>query len=118
MATYEDISIDQGTDITVRLELNNTDGSAKDLTNHNVAAKLKKSYTSVDSADIVTFSSQIPTPASGGIINLSLTNTQTDAMKAGRWVYDVEISFQDSDANTIVERILEGQATVTPSVTR
>ena len=118
MATYEDISIDQGTDTTVKLELVDENGAAKDLTNHLVAAKLKKTYNSTDSADIVTFSAQIPTPASDGIINLTLTNTQTDAMKTGRWVYDCEISFNDSDGNEIVERILEGKATITPSVTR
>jgi len=39
-------------------------------------------------------------------------------MKAGRYVYDVEISSIDSAANTLVERILEGQITVSPSVTR
>jgi len=118
MATYEDISIDQGTDTTIRLELVDENGAVKDLTNHLVAAKLKKTYNSTDSADIVTFSAQIPTPASDGIINLSLTNAQTDAMKTGRWVYDCEISFNDSDGNEIIERILEGKATITPSVTK
>jgi len=39
-------------------------------------------------------------------------------MKAGRYVYDVELSYQDSDENTIIERVLEGQITVTPSVTK
>ena len=118
MATYEDISIDQGTDVTVRLELVDENGAAKNLTNYSVAAKLKKTYNSTDSADIVTFSAQIPSPASDGIINLSLTNTQTDAMRTGRWVYDCEISFFDSASNEIVERILEGKATITPSVTK
>lgn len=118
MATYEDISIDQGTDVAMRLELVDTNGVAKDLTNYSVAAKLKKTYNSTDSDEIVSFSTQIPSPASDGIVNLTLTNTQTDAMKIGRWVYDCEISFVDSSDNTIIERILEGKATVTPSVTK
>lgn len=118
MATYEDISINQGTDTTVRLELVDENGATKNLTNYSVLAKLKKTYNSTDSADIVSFSAQIPTPASNGIINLTLTNAQTDAMKTGRWVYDCEISFNDSDGNEIIERILEGKATITPSVTK
>lgn len=118
MATYEDISIDQGTDTTVKLELVDENGAAKNLTNYQVEAKLKKTYNSTDSADIVTFSSQIPSPATNGIINLTLTNTQTDTMKTGRWVYDCEISFTDSSGNEIIERILEGKATITPSVTK
>ena len=118
MATYEDISIDQGTDVTVRLELVDENGTAKNLTNFSVAAKLKKTFSSTDASDIVNFSAQIPSPATSGIVNLSLTNTQTDAMRAGRWVYDCEISFFDSDGNEIIERILEGKATITPSVTK
>lgn len=119
MATnYEDISINQGSDTTIKLELVDENNNAKNLTNYQVAAKAKKSFTATDSADIVTFSAQIPSPGSDGIINLSLTNSQTDNMKAGRWVYDVEISFQDSSDNEIIERVLEGKITVTPSVTR
>lgn len=118
MATYEDITIDQGTDVSMRLELVDKNNLAKDLTNYAVAAKIKKTYNSIDSDEIVTFSAQIPTPASDGIINLSLTNSQTDAMKIGRWVYDCEISYTDSDGDTIIERIIEGKATVTPSVTK
>ena len=49
---------------------------------------------------------------------LSLTNTVTDALKPGRYVYDVELSFNDSDGNAIIERVLEGKAFITPSVTR
>ena len=49
---------------------------------------------------------------------MSLTNTQTDALKAGRYVYDVELSFADSDGDTIIERVLEGKITITPSVTK
>jgi hypothetical protein len=56
--------------------------------------------------------------AINGVAVMSLTNTQTDALKPGRYVYDVELSFQDSSGTTIIERILEGKVTVTPSVTK
>jgi hypothetical protein len=117
MAQYEDIEIDQGADVSVEIHCVSKDGSIKDLTDHSVAAKLKKTYNS-DSADTFSFTSIIITPPSDGIVNISLTNTQTDALKAGRYVYDVELSFQDSDNETIIERVLEGQLHVTPSVTR
>ena len=117
MAQYEDIIIDQGADQTIKLELVDTSGATKDLTGYSASAQIRKTYNSSDS-DAVTFSSQIQSPADDGIVNLTLTNTQTSAMKSGRYVYDVEISFVDSAANTIVERILEGQVTVSPSVTR
>ena len=72
--------------------------------------------TSSDS-DTTTFTSLV-TNASGGIAYLTLTNSQTNALKPGRYVYDVELSFQDSDLNTITERVLEGRIQVTPSVTK
>lgn len=118
MAQYEEITIDQGTDVAIQLELVDNAGAAKSLVGHSVAAKMKKNYNSTDSADIQNFSSIIATPSTAGICTLTLTNSQTDALKAGRYVYDVEISFVDSDNATIVERVLEGRIQVTPSVTK
>ena len=80
---------------------------------------MKRSYNSVDSADIVNFSADIMNPPTDGYVTLSLTNIQTDALNPRtRYVYDVELSFDDSDGNTIIERILEGMIKVNPSVTR
>lgn len=117
MAQYEDITINQGADQTITLNLVDTNGAKKDLTGYDAFGQIRKTYSSSDS-DAITFSSQIVSPASDGVVNLTLTNVQTGAMKAGRYVYDVELSFADSASNTIIERILEGQITVSPSVTR
>ena len=118
MAQYEEFSIDQGADVAIEIHMiDPTTGSAKDLTNHSVAAKLKKTYNS-DSDDTVEFNAIVAEPRTDGVVTLSLTNTVTDALKPGRWVYDVELTFNDSDNNPIVERVLEGRIQVTPSVTR
>lgn len=118
MAQYEEFTIDQGADIAIEIHLiDPTTESAKDLSSHVVSAKMKKTYNS-DSDDTVTFTSIVAEPRIDGIVTLSLTNTQTDALKPGRYVYDVELSYADSDNNIIVERILEGRIQVTPSVTR
>lgn len=116
MAQYEEFTIDQGADVSIQLNLVDTSDTVKDLTNYTVTAKLKKNYNS-DSDDTTNFATAV-TNASNGICTLSLTNTQTDALKAGRYVYDVELSFVDSDGDTIIERILEGRMQVTPSVTK
>ena len=119
MSTYEELIIDQGADVSVEIELVEQDGSKKDLTGYSVAAKMKRNYNSTDSADVVSFTTGIAEPASDGVITISLTNTQTDALSTrGRYVYDVEISNLDSDSNTIIERVLEGKIRVSPSVTR
>ena len=116
MATYEEITIDQGSDVTIQLELIDENGAKKDLAGHSVAAKMKKNYNSGDS-DTTSFTTIISN-VTGGIASINLTNTQTNALKPGRYVYDAELSFNDSAGDTIVERILEGRIQVTPSVTK
>ena len=116
MAQYEEFTLDQGADVAIQLHCVDKNDAVKNLTGHDVTAKLKKNYNSTDS-DTVNFTTIISS-ALEGIITLSLTNTQTDTLKPGRYVYDVELSFLDSDSNTIVERILEGRMQVTPSVTK
>ena len=120
MAQYEEFTIDQGADVAVEIHLiDPTTNLPKDLSSpsYAVTAKLKKSYNS-DSADTVDFNAIVSDPREDGILTLSLTNTQTDALKSGRYVYDVELSYTDSASNLIVERVLEGRVQVTPSVTR
>lgn len=115
MASYEEFTIDQGTDVAIEIHLTETDGSVKDLFGYSVDAKLKKNYNSTESVD---FTAIVADPSEDGIVTISLTNDQTDSLKAGRYVYDVEISHQDSDGNVLIERVLEGRITVNPSVTR
>ena len=44
MAQYEEITIDQGSDATIQLELVDPAGSRKNLSNYTVTAKVKKNY--------------------------------------------------------------------------
>ena len=116
MAQYEEFTIDQGADVTIELNLVDKNDAVKNLAGYSLAAKLKKNYNSGDS-DTTSFTTLIDN-ASSGIASISLNNTQTNALKSGRYVYDVELSFQDSSGNTIIERILEGRIQVSPSVTK
>lgn len=118
MATYEDFTIDQGSDFALQIELVDPDESTKDLTGYSVAAKMKKTFKStVDNT--VDFTAIVAEPATNGVVTISLSNLQTDLLSArGRYVYDVEISYVDGEGNTIIERVLEGKIKVNPSVTR
>ena len=119
MADYEDFTIDQGADVAIELHLQEQDGSKKDLTGHSALAKMKRSYNSTDSDEITSFTTIVSSPATDGILTLALTNSQTDSLNSRlRYVYDVELSYQDSNSQTIIERILEGKVKVSPSVTR
>jgi hypothetical protein len=117
MAYQEDFSIDQGSDLAIEIHIDSADGSTKNLSNYSVAAKLKLNYNS-DSTDTHAFGATV-SDALNGIITLELTNTQTNALKPRkRYMYDVEVSFQDDSSNTITERVLEGNIYVSPSITR
>lgn len=116
MAQEETFAIDQGSDVAIELHLVDKDGTKKNLTNHMFSCKMKKNYNS-DSADTTTWNAAV-TDAEDGVVTLSLTNTETDDLNPGKYVYDVEMSYDDSDGNTIIERVLEGHMRVTPSVTR
>ena len=50
----------------------------------------------------------------GGNLTLSLTDVQTAAIEAGRYVYDV----LQTDASGDKTRLMEGQLIMTPSVSR
>ena len=125
MAHYEDLNIDQGADVVIQLELFNPDGSRKLLINWDSDAgsfgsyyimrgKIKKSYNSTDSAEL--FSCTAYNPANQeNLLQISLTNIQTTRMKAGRYVYDVEITKTSNGEKT---RVVEGQVTINPGVTQ
>jgi hypothetical protein len=130
MAQYEDLEIDQGTDVVISLECFNTDGSKRILnyfdlvedtylSYYTVNSYIKKTYNSSDSDRIAFTGTTISPDEELNMIYLTLTNEQTDAMKPGRYVYDVELmSYDSATSTTIVERILEGKINVTPSVTK
>lgn len=123
MAQYKDLTIDQGSDVSIELHLVNQDRTAKNLTGYSVDAKLAPNYSAIDS-DRVPFGTEVATPATDGIVYLSLTNAVTDALQTKRkYVYDVEISYvSDSDGMGgsvyTIERVLEGNLFVKPSVTK
>ena len=123
MAYYEDLQIDQGSDVAIEIHLNDPDGTKKNLTNYTAAAKMKVNYNSGDS-DTTVFLAIVANPPEDGVVTLSLTNQQTDALNPRiRYVYDVEIKAPiDSDGSGnltySIERVLEGKVKVTPSVTK
>ena len=110
MATVQNITIDQGTTFSLTINLTNDDGSAKNLANYSIASQMRKSYEATTKTDFTTAK-----VAASGEVTISLTAAQTTAVKAGRYVYDVEIT-GTSPVETL--RVLEGLVTVTPQVTK
>ena len=112
MATYSNLYIDQGSNFNATIDLSQTTGSL-DLSGHTAAGTIAKSYDGTSKGSFT-----VSVDDTNNELDVSLTAAETAALKPGRYVYDVEISFQDSDDTTIIERILEGRIQVTPSVTK
>lgn len=109
MATKANIIIDQGSSFSTDLTLTNEDGDALNLVGYAINSQIRKWYTSTNVS--ATFSTSVNLESS--VITLSLTANQTSNLVAGRYVYDVELTY-----NSDVSRIVEGIVTVTPQVTR
>lgn len=110
MAAISNLYIDQGTDFSVTIDVTNTDGSVLNLANYTAASQIRKTYGS--SSATVSFTTSIA--AASGQVTLTLTDTQTAGISAGRYVYDLNIT---SSGGTTT-RVVEGQAIITPGVTR
>lgn len=110
MAIIANLFIDQGTDFSVTVDVTDTDGSVLDLDGYTASAQIRKTYSS--SSVSATFGTSIS--ASNGQVTLTLSDTVTAGLSAGRYVYDLNIESSGGQ----VTRVVEGQAIVTPGVTR
>jgi hypothetical protein len=92
------------------LDVNNITGSSLNLSSYTVASQLRKSYYSLTANS---FNASISNAANGEI-TLTMSAATTANLKSGRYVYDVVIT----DSSNNKTRLIEGIATVLPSVTR
>jgi hypothetical protein len=110
MAIISNLTVDQGSTFSASVDITDTEDNILVLTGYTVAAQLRKTYGSSTAVD---FTASVSNAALGEV-TISLTATQTNALIAGRYVYDVEIT----SAGGTVTRVLEGQVEVTPGVTQ
>jgi|LakMenE01Jun11ns_1017448.scaffolds.fasta_scaffold9792544_3 hypothetical protein len=105
------VQIDQGTDFGESLVFytDNTNTTRRNLTGYTFSAKAR--YGTHASDTVVTFTTQV-TDAAQGVVNWALTDTQTQAMKPGRWVFDLEMSVGGE-----VTRIMWGTVEIKPAAT-
>lgn len=107
MATKANINIDQGSSFNTEIDLTDDAGNPLDLSAYTATAQMRKSYTSINA---ISFG----TTLSNGAILLTMNAETTSQIVAGRYLYDVVME----DGQGTVTRIVEGQVTVTPGITR
>jgi hypothetical protein len=107
------LRVDQGSDFgqTLRFYTDDTNTTAKDITDHSFAARARH-LTHKNDNDVVDFTAEA-TDAANGVVNFALTDTQTSAMKAGKWVWDLEMT----DSGGTVTRLMWGEMYISPEAT-
>ena len=110
MAIISNLTIDQGSTFAAIIDITDASDNILALTGYTVAAQMRKTY---ESSTATNFTGTV-TNAALGKVSVSLTAAQTNALAAGRYVYDVEIT----SAAGAVTRVVEGQVEVTPGVTQ
>jgi len=111
MAVLSNLSVDQGSDFSAEVVVEDSTGNIANLTGYTGAGQIRKTYSSSTATNFVV----VVTNAVQGLLTLSLANGVTNGMKAGRYVYDVEITETSSGEKT---RVVEGQLTINPGVTQ
>ena len=106
------ITIYTGTDFAQTFVLEDSQSnSVKDLTGYNSCAQMKRYESSLKTADFtVAFANDRTT----GRITISLNSTETSALKAGKYFYDILLNSPEG----LTERVVEGTVLVKKSITR
>ena len=96
------IILEKGTDFSTNFKLKK-DGDAIDLTGYTCVASMRKYYTSSTHYD---FTVTPLTPLTLGTINVGMASSITATIPAGRYVYDVLITFSGNTTKVIEGNVL------------
>ena len=105
------IQIEQGTDFESTFSIVQADGTALDLTNKSISAKMRKHHPSFG---FIGFGVTFGTDPALGKITISLSDTQSGIITAGRYNYDVLVN--DDAGGGKKEKVISGQALVNPTI--
>jgi hypothetical protein len=111
MATSVYLDIDQGSDFTTEITLENDNGTPMNLVGSTVYSQFRKSYGSTTAYAFICAVSN----ASQGKITLSLPGITSSTIKHGRYLYDVEVIGANNLTKT---RVVEGILTLNPEITK
>jgi hypothetical protein len=104
MATTHTLTVYQNANLSANITVVDSTGLLKNLTGYTPTGMLRKSFEDTSPISFTCTNSD----AVNGVINLALTKTQTGAMTANHYVYDVIIT----DSSNNKTRVLEGKVLV------
>jgi len=104
--------IDQGATFTINIVYNDSNNNPVNLTGYTARMQLREKYTSVAVLTLTTENGGLTiTPLTGNIAVLA-TATQTEAIEAAYYLYDLELT-----SGFEITRLIQGQLTVRAQVT-
>ena len=113
-AATTNLIIDQGATWEITFTYKDSEGAPINLTGYSAALQLRTSYDAASAAlSLSSPSSGIVLGGALGTIAVTASASQTGALVAGEYVYDLEITLSSK-----VTRLVQGRITVTPQVTR
>ena len=116
MATIYDLSITQGSQLDVRLNVKDQDGAVIDLENYLVRGYIKHRYSDTDNLlnlDPVIVSGDGGSSYVSGLIDIVLSGSQTSTLPISQNVYDIELY----NTAGYTDKIIKGYFNVLPEVT-
>jgi hypothetical protein len=114
MANTYNSTIDQGSDWYLTLIYKDSSGTAINLTGYTANMQLRVNANSATADLTLSTTSGITITGSTGTIAIHATATQTAALTAQNYVYDLEIK----SAGNVITRLIQGTLNVSAEVTR
>ena len=111
MAMTAYLDVDQGSDFTAVIDLENDDGTPMNLSNVSIYSQFRKSY---NSSTAYSFTCEI-IDAVNGKFSLKLSGITSSTIKPGRYLYDVEVLNTLSNSKN---RVVEGIVTINAEITK
>ena len=115
MASTYNILVDQGATYTLAVTYKDSSGTAINLTGYTAAMQLRDSYDSATAVlSLSSPSSGIVITGASGLVTITMSATQTAALSADTFLYDLEITSTAS----VKTRLIQGVVVVSAEVTK
>ena len=115
MASTYNILVDQGSTYTLAVTYKDSSGTAINLTGYTAAMQLRENYDSATAVlSLSSPSSGIVITGASGLVTITMSATQTAALSADTFLYDLEIASPAS----VKTRLIQGVVVVSAEVTK
>lgn len=115
MASTYNILVDQGSTYTLAVTYKDSTGAAINLTGYTAAMQLRLDYDSATAVlSLSSPSNGIVITGASGLVSITMSATQTAALSADTFLYDLEITSPTS----VKTRLIQGVVVVSAEVTK